>query len=79
MGDSRKTPMKIESGIFLILMFGVFSIDYDDEHRCTKAISGLTASGKFLCISPGSKGNFAVSTNKNIFKKPLTCKQAANR
>ncbi len=77
--------MKIESDrIFLdtnVLVYSTFE-DYDKaKHlKCTKAIADLTASGKFLCISPQVlREFFAVSTNKNIFKKPLTCRQAAKK
>lgn len=77
--------MKVESDrVFVdtnVLIYSTFE-DYDnDKHiKCLKAIDDHAAAGKFLCISPQIlREFFAVSTNKKIFKKPLTCKQAAKK
>lgn len=64
-----------------ILVYSTFE-DYDAaKHiKSREAIDSLSVSGKTLFISPQVLREFyAVSTNKNIFKKPLTGKQAVQK
>jgi predicted nucleic acid-binding protein len=64
-----------------ILIYSTFE-DFDPEKyvQCTDTLNKLLQAGTTLFISSQIlREYFAVSTNQNIFKKPLTYKQAVSK
>jgi predicted nucleic acid-binding protein len=64
-----------------VLIYSTFE-DYEPEKhiRCATALNKLMRSNKTICISSQVlREYFAISTNKTLFKKPLTFKQAAGK
>ena len=64
-----------------ILIYSTFE-DFDPEKhiQCTDNLNKLLQAGTTLFISSQIlREYFAVSTNRNIFKKPLTYKQAVSK
>jgi Predicted nucleic acid-binding protein, contains PIN domain len=64
-----------------ILIYSTFEDFEPDKHvQCADTLNKLHQSGTILFISSQIlREYFAVSTNRNIFKKPLTYKQAVSK